>query len=147
MVAPISENAPSPRLVGISCEYRAMAVVTPSWKLAYFPEQDEGRLWDRRRDPAEQVDLFSTASMARNATVWAAKHGLLLALLRWRAQQDALGFMQANMVRAPSPHKAPTAFHVVNHTRSLRGIDAELRLQVDALQFEPGAAGVSDMLA
>ena len=60
--------------------------------LVDFPEKDEGRLWDRRADPAEQVDLFKVP-LERNATQYAARQGLLLALLRWRAQQDNLAFM------------------------------------------------------
>ena len=134
LVGPIARGEGSPRKVGISCEYRAMAVVTPSWKLAYFPEQDEGRLWDRTADPGEQTDLFGVARDT-NATLWEARQGLLLALLRWRAQQDALGFMQANLQKHPPP--GLTAFQVVNHTGSLRGTDAEIRLQDDALRFEP----------
>ena len=115
-----------------------MSVVTPSWKLAYFPEQDEGRLWDRNADPAEQTDLFRV-QFSQNATQWAARQGLMLALLRWRAQQDGLGFMQANLQR--NPPRGLTAFQVVNHTNSLRGTDAERRLQQDALRFEPGGDG------
>ena len=37
----------------------------------------------------------SWCSYSVNSTVWAARTGLLRALLRWRAQQDSLGFMQA----------------------------------------------------
>jgi hypothetical protein len=133
LVGPLAAGEASPRKVGVSCEYRAMAVVTPSWKLAYFPEEGEGRLWDRLADPAEQHDLFSVAHSA-NATQWAAKHGLLLALLRWRAQQDPLAFLDAHL--APHP-KAPTATIVVNYTAQIRGVDAELRLQEDALRYEP----------
>jgi hypothetical protein len=108
-----------------------MAVITPSWKLSYFPEQGEGRLWDRRRDAAEQSDLFNSTLTEYNTV----KTGLLLALLRWRAQQDAIGYMQAN-----SKGGGPSAILALNHTDNLRGIDAEIRLQEDALLFEPGAA-------
>lgn len=65
----------------------------------------------------EQRDLFNV-SYASNVTQWAAKHGLLRALLRWRAQQDSLGFLQANLQQNTDIHKGPTAFHVVNHTLS-----------------------------
>lgn len=134
LVTPIAAGQESPRKVGISCEYRAMSVVTPSWKLAYFPEQDEGRLWDRLGDPMEQTNLFDVP-FEQNATQWTARKGLQLALLRWRAQQDSLGFLQANLQRNPAPGLA--AFYVVNHTRYIKGIDAELRLQEDSLKFEP----------
>lgn len=107
-----------------------LQVVTPSWKLAYFPEQDEGRLWDRVADPEEQNDLWAT-TIAENPEVATAKSGLLKALLRWRAQQDAIGFMANNL-----GGDGPSALHVIEHTTGLRGIDAELRLQEDALAFE-----------
>ena len=126
LVGPISQGGASPRMVGVSCEYRAMAVVTPRWKLAYFPEQHEGRLFDRRSDPFEQNDLYGNASVVH------VKQGLLLALLRWRAQQDPIAFLNAHLPPHPT---APTAKIVVNHTRGIRGVDAELRLQEDALKF------------
>eukprot|EP01051_Picozoa_sp_SAG22_P006806 SAG22_NODE_459_length_10228_cov_9.593642_3_plen_547_part_00 len=129
LLTPLRAGRPSPRTVGIGCEYRAMAVVTPSWKLAYFPEQDEGRLWDRVADPAEQTDLWA----ADRPAVAVARAGLLKALLRWRAQQDALGFMQANL-----QGYGPTAQVVIDHTNTIRGLDAEVRLQQDALRFEHG---------
>ena len=103
-------------------------------KKSYFPEQDEGRLWDRLGDPMEQTNLFDVP-FEQNATQWTARKGLQLALLRWRAQQDSLGFLQANLQRNPAP--GLTAFYVVNHTRYIKGIDAELRLQEDSLKFEP----------
>ena len=114
-----------------------MAVVTPSWKLAYFPEQGEGRMYDRVHDPMEQTDLFANASAlglgaAAAAAAARARNGLLIALLRWRAQQDAIGYLQLN-----SKAGAQTATIAWNHTESVRGIDAEMRLQDDALRFEP----------
>lgn len=132
LVAPISQGGESPRRVGISCEYRAMAVITPSWKLSYFPEEGEGRLFNRIADPTEQMDLFNTTRDS-NATISTARDGLLLALLRWRAQQDALGYMQMNFIKGGG---GPSAKLAANHTRALRGLDAEKRLQEDALRFE-----------
>ena len=102
------------------------AVVTPSWKLSYFPEYNEGRLFDRIADPAEQEDLFNSTKHE------AVKTGLLTALLRWRAQQDPIQWIQAN-----SRPGAETATLAYEHTSSLRGTDAEIRLQEDALKFEP----------
>merc|ERR1712232_1080581 len=81
LLTPVSQGLPSPRKIGISTEYRAHAVVTPSWKLAYFYEQGEGRLWDRINDPEEQHDLYNQGSLQH------VRDGLLVALLRWRAQQ------------------------------------------------------------
>jgi len=130
LLTPIEAGGGSPRHVGVSCEYRAMVLVTPTWKLAYFPEQGEGRLYNRVNDPMEQNDLFSAT--ANNASTAAVRDGLLIALLRWRAQQDALGYLQKN-----SKAGAKTATIAWNHSESLRGTDAEIRLQQDALRFEP----------
>ena len=126
LIAPIAAGGLSPRRAVVSCEYRAMALITPTWKLSYFPEQGDGQLFDRRTDWAEQIDLYNKTSMR------ATRDGLLIALLRWRAQQDALGYMQAH-----SKGAGPTATLAFNHTESIRGIDAEVRLQEDALQYEP----------
>jgi len=128
LFGPLAEGKASPRKVGVGTEYRGYGVVTPSWKLSYFPEEDEGRLYDRRVDPQEQTDLYNSTVPA----VAAARDGLRKALLRWRAQQDAIGYLQANS--APG---APTATLAYAHTEGLRGIDAEIRLQDDALAFEP----------
>ena len=133
LLTPLAQGLSSPRKVGVSCEYRAMTVVTPSWKLAYFPDQGEGRLWDRRADPSEQNDLFNV-SIHENATQWGVKQGLLVSLLRWRAQQDPLGYLQANLESHPAPGN--TAAVVVNYTSHLTGLKAELQLQDDALVFE-----------
>ena len=126
LLGPLSRAEPSPRKVAVATEYRANAVVTPSWKLSYFPEYNEGRLFDRIADPAEQEDLFNSTKHE------AVKTGLLTALLRWRAQQDPIQWIQAN-----SRPGAETATLAYEHTSSLRGTDAEIRLQEDALKFEP----------
>jgi len=125
LLTPLSRGEVSPRKVGIGTEYRGYAVATPSWKLSYFPEQGEGRLFDRKADPTEQMDLFNSTAHA------AVREGMLGALLRWRAQQDPIGYLQEN-----SKPGAATATFAYDHTVSLRGVDAELRLQNDALKFE-----------
>jgi hypothetical protein len=99
-------------------------VVTPRWKLAYFPEYDEGRLYHRVYDPLERVDLFASAAHEKT------RDGLLHALLRWRAQQDPLGCLVQHSMPG-----AKTATEANNHTAHVRGQDAELRLQTDALRF------------
>ena len=112
--------------VGIGTEYRSYAVSTPYWKLAYFPEQGEGRLFDRVNDPTEQDDLYNDTS------VRSTRDGLLSGLLKWRAQQDSIGW--------ESEHSTPgaqTATNAFKHTTGLRGIDAEKRLQEEVLVFGP----------
>ena len=74
----------------------------------------------------EQTDLFNSTAHTE------VKYGLLTALMRWRAQQDPLQWLQAN-----SKAGAQTATIAYHHTEDLKGIDAEIRLQEDALRFEP----------
>ena len=81
-------------------------------------------------DPREQIDLFSNLLAIKGLDATSAKTGLLLALLRWRAQQDPLGYLQLH-----SKPGAQTATLATNHTDHLRGLDAEIRLQDDALVF------------
>ena len=50
---------------------------------------------------------------------------------RRRAQQDAIGFLQLN-----SKGQGPSAKLAWNHTEHVTGLDAEVRLQEDALRFE-----------
>jgi arylsulfatase A-like enzyme len=75
LLTPISRGEPSPRTVGISSEYRAMALVTHSYKLAYFPEEGEGRFWYRINDPSEQNDCASSRSQRR---VWSSSKQAVL---------------------------------------------------------------------
>lgn len=127
LLAPIAAGKASPRVVAVASEYRASALVTRNWKLAYFPEQNEGRLWNRAKDPKEENDLFG----CKDSSVSEVRNGLLLALLRWRAQQDPLGYLRAHSIGG-----APTAAAATNHTRHLKGIDAELALQEDVTRLE-----------
>jgi len=147
LVAALRHGDPSPRTVAVSVEYRSFALVTPRWKLAYFPEQGEGRLFDRIADPDERTDLFESTAHA------APRDGLLRALLRWRAQQDPIGYLQWNSKRSASsddggdaleedaeaavvPVQGRVQVEATNHTDHLLGLDAEVRLQHDALPFD-----------
>jgi arylsulfatase A-like enzyme len=73
-----------PRTAVTATQYKGYGVVTDKWKLLYFPEQGEGRLFDRGNDPCERRDLFGDSSYQETQNI------LLVGLLRWRAQQDDL---------------------------------------------------------
>ena len=102
--------------------YTAFTVITHRWKLAYYPEQGEGRLWDRLADPGEHVDLYG-ANHVREI-----KTDLLRAAFRWRAMQLPLRFLQRSA--APRP---PVGSRVAKHTMLLSMARVEDTLQVDAL--------------
>ena len=127
LVAPIAAGRPSPRKAIAAALYDSFAVVTPGWKLAYFPEAGEGRLWDRAADPREQLDLYQRA--ADNTTLGALRDGLLRALMRWRSQQLPLRFLRANA----NERATAGAEQVKAHTLDLRMASVERSLQDDAL--------------
>ena len=98
--------------------YRGYAVVTQRWKLLYFSQEGEGKLWDRDDDPQERQDLWeSTAHASVRAT-------LLVGLLRWRAQQDDLQWQMLNWENA-----AEVGSRARNNSFSLTGRQAEYNLQ------------------
>ena len=122
LVGPIARGGPSPRAVATAALYTAFTVVTHRWKLAYYPEQGEGRLWDRLADPGEHVDLYG-ANHVREI-----KTDLLRAAFRWRAMQLPLRFLQRSATPRP-----PVGSRVAKHTVLLSMARVEDTLQVDAL--------------
>ena len=96
-------------------------MVTKRYKLMYFTEEGEGRLFDRERDAAERRDLWD------NATLAPVRSALLVALLRWRAQQDDLQYELANWNGA-----ATVGLRARNDSQYLDGNRAERNLQLAA---------------
>ena len=149
LVAPLATGGASPRPAAlVATLYTAFALVTPRWKLAYYPEAGEGRLWDRVADPLERTDLFGSSGSS-NATVLApgvraVRDGLLTALLRWRSMQLPLRFM-----RTSARPRASVGTRVARHAQTLRMIDVERTLQTDVLKVThegtpPGTSARSD---
>ena len=97
------------------------------WRLlegeVYLPEGTDFRTANGKDSPVLKVVLTAKAGDEGFPTY---NMGLLLALLRWRAQQDPLAFLDAHLTPHP---EAPVATIVVNHTAQIRGVDAELRLR------------------
>lgn len=142
----LKQGEPSPRLVGIGTQYFGHAVVTPRWKLAYWREQDEGRLYDRVNDPEEQVDLYNDPQH------YSVRRGLMRALLRWRSRQDNVRYLQTcsgsanfdvcheNKYPGPEPQPpggvAPAAKMAFGYTMQMNALQAEIDLQNEALAVE-----------
>lgn len=114
--------APDPPARGRTCAtavlHRSLAIATDRWKLEYFPEEHVGRLFDRRDDPAEQVDRGADPSAAEVRTC------LLDLLLTWRADLTDVQYLQQNTGRG-----GPVARRVAEQTMHRTGADAEYRLQ------------------
>lgn len=126
LLSPLLKGQASPRRAGVGSEYRGFAVLGSRYKLSYFPEQDETFLFDRR-DTAERRNLFGTEGYEQLG------QSLQTALLRWRAQQDSIEWLQ---VHDPLRKNPPTAHLASMHTQQLRAADAEQRLQRDVVKAE-----------
>ena len=90
-------------------------------RIQELTEEGEGRLFDRAADARERVDLWANASFA------AVRSALLVALLRWRAQQDDLQYELANWNGA-----ATVGLRARNDSQYLDGNRAERNLQLAA---------------
>jgi arylsulfatase A-like enzyme len=128
----------TPRTAIPATEYRGYGVVSERWKLLYFPENGEGRLFDRTNDSQERHDLFA------NPTCESVKGILLVGLLRWRAQQDDLQWELAQWSSG-----ADVGARARNDSYFLTGRAAEFNLQAAAVQADAlwFASGLCDILS
>jgi hypothetical protein len=117
LFSPLTTGTDYPRHGAASTLYASCALVTRRWKLEWYLEDARGRLFDRIVDPDEQHDLFDNTVTAH------IRDQLLISLLTWHAATRDLQWLQ---------HKTngggPVARNVAAHTATLRGEDAERRL-------------------
>jgi arylsulfatase A-like enzyme len=128
LYSPLSADQPSPRGCAVASVYRSMAVATKRWKLVYYIDEDEGRLFDRLNDPAEQMDLYDDP---RYADV---RDTMRHALLAWRGDIADISYLHRNTAGG-----GPVAKRVERMVRSMTGQDSERRLSkrlegIDELQ-------------
>lgn len=105
------------RNCAVATLFKSCALVTRRWKLEYYFEEQTGRLFDRRRDPAEQCDLWADPDYE------ALRRDLALALLTWRADLTDVHF-----THAPMRGGGPVAKRIGPWRSAMRGTDAEERL-------------------
>lgn len=117
LYGPLVRGEGSPRRCAVATLYRSAALATRGWKLEYYYDEGEGRLYDRIADPCEQNDLFGDAS-ARGV-----RDALLCALLAWRGD---IGDVD-HLVRH-THGGGPVAKRIASYTRAMRGADSERRL-------------------
>lgn len=117
LLTPLARNEPSPRRCAVGTLYKSCAVATGRWKLEYYFEEADGRLFDRRDDPQEQDNLYDSADHR------AVRDELLIALLAWRGDLTDVQALQAG-----TSGGGPIAAFAAAHTRGLTGLDAERRL-------------------
>ncbi len=130
LLTPLSRGAPSPRNCVVGTLYKSNALATERWKLEYYFEEGTGRLFDRLKDPAEQLDLYADPNYA------AVRDALLQALLTWRADAVDLQWLQEHTMEV-----GLVAKRVVDHTQGQRGTDADARLneRVAKIGADPAA--------
>ena len=119
------EHSDSPRCCAAATLYRSCALATKRWKLEYYFEEGNGRLFDRREDPLEQRDLFHSDDHKE------VRAALLEALLTWRADLvDVEAFHRDN------DGGGPVARRVQSLRAMSRGVDAERRLNERVARIE-----------
>lgn len=118
LYAPLSANLPSPRTCAVASVYRSMAVATGRWKLEYFIDEDEGRLFNRKLDPLEHTDLYTDPSHR------AVRDRLLHSLLTWRADIVDVNYLHEHTVGG-----GPVAKRVKRMVGTMLGRHSEERLQ------------------
>ncbi len=114
---PLSRGEPLPRGCAVGTLYRSAALVTKRYKLEYYYDEGEGRLYDRAADPSEQHDLFVEPAHRRS------RDGLLAALLAWRGD-----IADVDHLSRATRGGGPVANRIAGYTRAMRGADSELRL-------------------
>jgi len=131
----LKEGRSSPRRCAVGSLYKSAAVATKHWKLEYYFEEQEGRLFHRTDDPLEKVNLYHEPGYAK------VRGELVEALLTWRADlmdlrfyyDTAATFQQqlAAMTSVTSASKktlAPVARRVIGVVSAVKGWEAEERL-------------------
>ncbi len=109
----------SPRNHAVATLYKSMALATSKWKLEYYIEEADGRLFDRVNDPKEQHDLYHDAEYAK------VRDALLIALLAWRADIMDLNF---TIGTTKAMKGGEVSVRASRHTLAMRGSDSEERL-------------------
>jgi len=127
LYTPLTQGEASPREYAVAFLYKSLAVATKKWKLEYYFEDSNGRLFDRLNDPQEQTDLFNSDAHKD------IKDKLLHGLLSWYGDaSDLKGLVDRSHRGGPIAHRA------VDHMKSIKGIESEERLnkvcrEVDSL--------------
>ena len=126
LYTPLTEGDPSPRKCAVATLYKSCALATQQWKLEYFLEEDQTRLFDRKNDPNEYEDL--NASEKHQGVRSAMKE----ALLAWRSDLQDVAYLHRH---APGGG-GHVSKRVAEYVKSIRGTDAEERLNKKALAID-----------
>lgn len=117
LFTPLKNNDNSPRKYAVGTLYKSAALATKKWKLEYYFEEAEGRLFDKLNDPLEQKDLYN------NEEYKGVRNNLLQALLTWRAN-----ICDVEKIIKNTGGGGPVARRIARHTKQMMGRDAEEQL-------------------
>jgi arylsulfatase A-like enzyme len=131
----LKEGKPSPRRCAVATLYKSAAIATENWKLAYYFDENEGTLFDRKHDPLERNNRYHDPEYAE------IRNRLLHALLTWRADLMDIHFyhdsVSTYLKRLDALKvKAPVARKVGNEVLLMKGLQAEERLNRLAEQID-----------
>jgi len=119
---PLKNGQESPRKCGVATIYKSQALCTKRFKFAFYNEEKIGQLFDLKLDPLEQNDLYDNPAYA------SVQKAMMDALLKWRA--DICNVQ--NLLLNANPNGGPAVVRMYKHTTSIRGDDAEKRLNESA---------------
>lgn len=125
LLTPLMNGDPSPRHCAVATLYKSCALATHRWKLEYYFEEGRGRLFDRQSDAREQDDLYDSPAHRE------VRMELVEALMAWRSDLVDVQWLQEHTTNA-----GPIANIVAQHTRAMRGTDAEERLNARAVRVD-----------
>ncbi len=124
LYTPLRRGDASPRQCAVGSMYKTVAVATTCWKLEYYFEDADGRLFDRQTDPQEQRNLFHDDGYQD------VKNRLLQGLLAWYGDtSDLKGLLDR------SDAGGRIAQIAVGHMHEIQGIDSEERLNAICLEL------------
>jgi arylsulfatase A-like enzyme len=133
LFTPLTQGDQSPRRCAVATLYKSCAVATKRWKLDYFFEEDEGRLFDRINDPKEQNNLYNDPNHL------AIRNELRHALLSWRGDIADLKITLDGTIKHKKPkagENTKVAPRIAQHTHQMRGTDSEQRLNEKIEQID-----------
>ena len=125
LFTPLTQGKKSPRRCAVATLYKSCAVATKRWKLDYFYEEDEGRLFDRINDPKEQNNLYDDPDYLE------IRNELRHALLSWRGDLADLKITLDGTIKSKKLNpgeNTKVAPRAAQHTHQMRGTDSEQRL-------------------
>lgn len=130
---PLIKQEVLPRTCAIGSLYRSCAVATKRWKLEYYFDECEGRLYDRLNDPGERINLFHSTAHA------AMRYEMMEAMLTWRANVTDVEYL----IQATGGG-GPVARRIALYSQQLCGEDNERKLseRMEEIEVKYGIVGM-----